>query len=224
MHSEERLLDDSGGGGGDDRGVRMDDLDNLIDLVARANDVHIDPGNIFPSVRASPCPINNRQFTPQDRPGLDPLYSTSCHGGKVSSPRIKLTGDRLFDTKPPPLPLSLADAHKLQGYSHSECTPRGGRESDLKEVRDRRKKGGILYGLGIKDSMLSPKERYNSQFQLTERHMPAKLPEEMPTKDVVMSWLKHGSAPEGESHFPDILQPPSKGKARQKRKPSAVSE
>lgn len=46
------------------------------------------------------------------------------------------------------------------------------------------------------------------------------LPSHMSSKDFVMSWLLHGSEPEGQSHFPDIVKQDG---AKVKRKPKKDS-
>lgn len=47
-------------------------------------------------------------------------------------------------------------------------------------------------------------------------HKPPALPKHMSSKDYVMTWLIHGSAPQGSNHFPEII--PSKVKTKSKTK------
>ena len=183
MQTEEVLVGEAGGGA---RGG-PDDLDGLIDLVARANDVHLQPGAILPVVRASPCAMHNRHL-PANRPGLDLLYSTSCHGGKVNTTKTRLSGGSSG---------SLPQGPDLRQHglvtSRSDYNPRGlGDASDARDLGVKEGKGGVRPCAPGKDRALSPRGRHQYH-QL--RPMPAKLPERLPSKDVVMTWLQHGSVP-----------------------------
>ena len=255
MQTQEVLVEEPGGGG-------SEDLEGLIDLVARANDVHV---HALPVVRASPCAMHNR-LLPGDRPhGLDLLYSTSCHGGKVNPAAAATTKLALWDNSssstnnscshhrhqaPPPEP-------REQGFatSRSDYIPRGLKDAGAADgvARDnytynskgvtRGGKAGGGWGRAASpprgrqhqhQHQLPQKQQYplhqqgqhQQQCRDQQRPAPAKLPERLPSKDVVMTWLQHGSVPVGQSHFPDIVtpQPTDRFAARRRHNHLAVSE
>ncbi|KAL8580388.1 hypothetical protein ACOMHN_037487 [Nucella lapillus] len=225
---EEKSVEGGGGGGGS-KDPDDDDLGDFIDLVARANNVAADEGTLLPQLKSSPCAMHHRHMPVDRTRDLDLLYATNSHGGKVTTlGKVRLTGESL--TQPP----SEADllSPRVMRCSRSEHTPRGhtprgvkdkggGGEKGWKEGRGR--KGD---GRG-KDRVISPPRGGRHQQYATQPRMmamPAKLPAELPPSDVVMTWLKHGSAPAGESHFPDITHPANRIAARRRHNQSEVSE
>ena len=266
MQTQEVLVEEPGGGG-------SEDLEGLIDLVARANDVHV---QALPVVRANPCAMHNRPL-PGDRPhGLDLLYSTSCHGGKVnpaSKAAAATTKLALWDNSssstnnscshhrpqappppPPPEPreqgfatsrsdytprgfkdAGAADGAARDDYAYSKGVTRGGKAGGgwgraASPPRGRQHQHQLQLQLQQKQKQQHPLHQqggqHHQQGRDQQRPAPAKLPERLPTKDVVLTWLQHGSVPVGQSHFPDIIapQPTDRFAARRRHNHSAVSE
>ncbi|KAK6179171.1 hypothetical protein SNE40_011591 [Patella caerulea] len=53
-----------------------------------------------------------------------------------------------------------------------------------------------------------------------KRQYPRQLPKELPSKEFVMSWLNHGSEPQGSNHFPEVISKSAKAKNKRRFTPS----
>ena len=224
MQADEVLDDDLRGGGtgkrgGEDSNKDDDDDDDLdfIDVVAQANNAHVEAEDMLPVLRASPCTMHNRSLShphtyhPLHRPrgGLDLLYSTNCHGGQVkAATTAKVTKVTLETLNKEGL------AAASQRCSKSDYTPRSlrergaGRDPEDSGRRGRAKTKTGVQGWGSPAADTDPaKDRRRHLPKPAPVVVPPRLPGELPPSEVVRTWLKHGSAPAGESHFPDIASP-----------------
>ena len=209
MQADEVLHEAPGAGGGGGGGGGAEDLDGLIEAVARANDalpLQAPAPRPLPALHSTPCAMHRRHL-PDDRRGLRLLYSTCCHGGRVvaGGEGGGLVGEMGTDGRhlgPPAL------------TSRSDLTPRGlpvDRDRDRGRGRGAAREGGR--GRGARAP--SPRGRHQHQQQLPPR-LPPRLPEIVASQEVVRTWLQHGSLLPGHTRFPDV--------ARGRHRHSAPSE
>lgn len=147
--------------------------DNIIEKVARANNMDLSHAPVLPEIRAAPCPMHAKGD--HVRSVVD--ETTNSIIGSVTKPQRR--NRHMHPTKS----ISMQQNHT----SHDHAQVRGNR-----------------FDINV---------RIPEQFPTTKS--PA-LPKNMSSKDYVMTWLIHGSAPPGSNHFPEII--PSQNKVKNKSK------
>ncbi|GFN83059.1 hypothetical protein PoB_000956500 [Plakobranchus ocellatus] len=163
-----------------------DGLD-LIEAVAQANDAS-DSAATLPRLQSSPCAIHSRAYQQQHHLPMYRQQQLQQRNYSSNEPR----NDLLYST----------NCHGGQvRRSSSQASGNSGRRStksnnsgELRRQEEERIK--MEREKTFKQDVLAGK---------AQRYFRPSLPNEMPSQDFVSSWLIHGSQPEGQSHFPDLI-------------------
>ena len=176
---------------------------------------HSPPSNRIPPLpyilRTSPCAMHSRRYIPtrcRDL-DLDLLYSTSCHGGaraaKVNERGSHSQRDSYSDSQ-------ADDVGREEGIRLAVIREKGGHDCSQRERGGQDvtcKDGGVwklhvLPAEGAYSVSVTLALRARRQLQYQQNLFRAALPGPLASTDLVTAWLRHGSAPVGHCHFPDI--------------------